>query len=132
MSEDILPEIKKWVQFDENGNQMGTSSSVDVPMGTGWHEVEEFSYGKHMILDSGMPRIMTDEEHESWEAAMLISGAKSATRHLRNVKLAESDWTESAPLSDELRNQWREYRQALRDLPEDVVDYDVVWPTPPA
>lgn len=132
MSEDTLPEIKKWVQFDENGNQIGTSSSVGVPMGTGWHEVEEFSYGKHMILDNGMPRVMTDEEHESWEAEMLISGAKSATRHLRNVKLAESDWIETAPLSDELRNQWREYRQALRDLPEDVVNYDVVWPTQPA
>jgi hypothetical protein len=132
MSEDTLPEIKKWAQFDEDGNQIGTSSSVDIPMGTGWHEVEEFSYGKHMILDNGIPRVMTDEEDESWKAAILISGAKSATRHLRDVKLAESDWIEVAPLSEELKNQWREYRQALRDLPADVVDYDVVWPTPPA
>lgn len=132
MTEDILPEIKKWVQFDEGGNQVATSTSVDTPMGIGWHEVEEFSYGKHMILDNGIPRIMTDEENESWKAEMLISGAKSATRHLRDVKLLESDWTEAAPLSEELRNQWREYRQALRDLPENVVDYSVVWPTPPA
>lgn len=131
MSEELI-EIKKWVQFDENGNQIGTSTSVNTPTGTNWHEVEEFSYGKHMILDNGAPRLMTDEEHEAWEAAMLISGAQSAVRHLRNVKLAESDWIETAPMSDELKAEWRTYRQALRDLPEDVVDYNVSWPLPPA
>jgi hypothetical protein len=131
MSEE-LDVIKKWVQFDENGNQIATTTSVDTPIGSNWHEVEEFSYGKHMILDSGAPRQMTDEEHEAWEAAMLISGAKSATRNLRNLKLAESDWIETAPMSEELKTAWREYRQALRDLPEDVVNYDVEWPLPPA
>lgn len=132
MSENIVPEIKKWVQFDSEGNQIATASLVDLPMGSGWHEVEEFSYGKHMILDNGAPRVMSDEEHESWEADILISGSKSAARHLRNVLLLESDWIEVAPLSEELKNQWREYRQALRDMPSHVVNYDVVWPTPPA
>jgi hypothetical protein len=131
MSEQI-DVIKKWVQFDINGNQVGTSTSVNTPDGDNWHEVEEFSYGKHMILDKGAPRQMTDEEHDAWEAAMLISGSRSATRHLRNIKLAESDWIENAPMSEELKTAWREYRQALRDLPEDVVDYDVEWPLPPA
>lgn len=132
MSEDTLPEIKKWVQFDEDGAQFATATSVDMPEGSNWYEIEEFSYGKHMKLDNGVPRIMTDEEHNNWEASMVISGAKSAVRHLRNVKLAESDWTETAPISEELREQWRVYRQALRDLPEDVVDYNVEWPVPPA
>lgn len=131
MSEELI-EIKKWVQFDESGNQIATSTSVNTPIGSNWHEVEEFSYGRHMILDNGAPRLMTDEEHEAWEADILITGAKSAVRHLRNVKLAESDWIETAPMSEELRAEWRTYRQALRDLPEDVVNYDVSWPLPPA
>jgi hypothetical protein len=131
MSEELYV-IKKWVQFDENGNQIGTTTSIDVPIGSNWHEVDEFVYGRHMVLDNGAPRATTDEEHTSWEAEILISGAQSAVRHLRNVKLAESDWIETAPMSEELRNQWREYRQALRDLPEDVVDYNVQWPLPPA
>jgi hypothetical protein len=131
MSEE-LEVIKKWVQFDENGNQVATTTSVNTPEGSRWHEVEEFSYGKHMILDNGAPREMTEEEHEDWAAGMLISGSQSAVRHLRNVKLAESDWIETAPMSEELKTAWREYRQALRDLPEGVVDYNVVWPTPPA
>lgn len=131
MSEE-LDVIKKWVQFDEAGNQIGTASSVDTPLGSGWYEVEEFSYGKHMKLDNGVPRVFTEEEHAAWEADILISGAKSAARHLRNVKLSESDWTESAPMSEELKEQWREYRQALRDLPDGVVDYNIEWPVPPA
>lgn len=132
MTEEILPEIKKWVQFDEAGNQIGTTTSVDTPDGSRWYEIEEFSYEKHMKLDNGTPRVMTDEEHNTWKADILISGAQSAVRHLRNAKLAETDWIETAPMSEELREQWREYRQALRDLPEDVVDYNVEWPVPPA
>jgi hypothetical protein len=130
--EDILPEIKKWVRFNEVGEQIETSTSVVKPEGDLWIEIDEFVYGRHMILDNGVPRVMTDVEHADWEANMLITGAKSAVRHLRNVKLAESDWTETAPMSDELKQAWREYRQALRDLPEDVVDYNVEWPLPPA
>ncbi|MFZ9783706.1 MAG: phage tail assembly chaperone [Candidatus Nanopelagicaceae bacterium] len=124
--------IKKWVQFDENGNEIGTTTSVEVPLGSNWFEIEEFSYGRRMKLDAGAPRILTDEEHAAWEAEILLSGALSDARNLRNVKLAESDWIEAAPLSDELKEQWRTYRQALRDLPESVVDYNVEWPVPPA
>jgi hypothetical protein len=132
MSEDTLPEIKKWVQFDESGNQIGTSSNSSQPEGENWYEIEEFSYGRHMILDNNIPRVMSDEEHDSWEASILISGAKSAVRDLRNAKLADSDWTEAAPLPEATKTLWKEYRQALRDLPENVVDYNVEWPIAPA
>lgn len=132
MSEQELPEIKKWAQFDENGMQIATASLVEKPSGERWYEIDEFSYGRHMVLENDIPRIMTDEEHDAWSANMLITGAKSAVRHLRNAKLAESDWIENAPMTDELRQAWRDYRQALRDLPEDVVDYNVEWPLPPA
>ena len=125
-------EIKKWVQFDEEGNEISTTASVDVPLGSNWFEIEEFSYGKRMKLDAGAPRIMTDEEQAAWAADILLSGALSDARNLRNVKLSESDWTEVAPMSEELKEQWRVYRQALRDLPESVIDYNVEWPVPPA
>jgi hypothetical protein len=37
----------------------------------------------------------------------------------RNKLLQESDWTEfpHVPMTDERREEWRAYRQALRDLP---------------
>jgi|YNPBryunderm2012_1023409.scaffolds.fasta_scaffold62590_1 hypothetical protein len=41
-------------------------------------------------------------------------------REERNRLLAESDWTQmpDAPLDERTRQAWREYRQALRDLPQ--------------
>lgn len=41
-------------------------------------------------------------------------------RALRNMMIKNSDWTQIADnsLTDEMRQQWREYRQYLRDFPE--------------
>lgn len=55
----------------------------------------------------------------------------------RNAKLYSSDWTQlpDAPLTQEEKTDWTNYRQALRDVPQNNVGVtsldDVVWPTPP-
>jgi hypothetical protein len=49
----------------------------------------------------------------------------------RNNFLLKSDWTQvaDAPVDQAV---WAEYRQALRDLPENTIDFEnPVWPTPP-
>lgn len=54
-----------------------------------------------------------------------------AIRIKRNSLLAGSDWTQipDAPVD---KNAWAEYRQALRDLPQNTIDPEnPVWPTPP-
>ena len=45
-------------------------------------------------------------------------------RALRNYRLAECDWTQipDAPLTVEKKQQWQQYRQALRDLPENTLE----------
>ena len=42
-----------------------------------------------------------------------------ALRHMRNILLRESDWTQftDSPLSESKKNEWKIYRQNLRDLP---------------
>lgn len=42
----------------------------------------------------------------------------------RTLLLSKSDWTQAAdsPLSEQEKQAWREYRQALRDLPNDYAD----------
>jgi hypothetical protein len=52
----------------------------------------------------------------------------------RDWTLAKSDrkmlW--DSGLTDEQRQQWAAYRQALRDLPENITDPErPVWPEPP-
>ena len=68
---------------------------------------------------------------------------KEDIREKRNKLLAESDWTSmpDIPLSDEKRNEWKVYRQELRDITDNMgitIDNfqtfnvnDIVWPTKP-
>ena len=41
-------------------------------------------------------------------------------RKYRNRRLAQSDWTQAAdsPLSDAKKQEWAEYRETLRNLPQ--------------
>ena len=49
----------------------------------------------------------------------------------RNAELAASDWTQVADAACD-KAAWAEYRQALRDLPDNTTDpREAVWPTPP-
>jgi hypothetical protein len=55
-------------------------------------------------------------------------------RRQRNRLLSMSDWTQipDTRLDDSARQQWREYRDALRDLPSNSPDpCQVTWPVPP-
>lgn len=61
--------------------------------------------------------------------------AWAVLRAERNRRLARSDWTvlPDSPLSPEKVAEWKVYRQALRDLPENTTDpANPVWPAPPA
>lgn len=42
----------------------------------------------------------------------------SALRQMRDILLKECDWTQTldCPLSDEIKNDWRIWRQGLRDI----------------
>lgn len=49
----------------------------------------------------------------------------------RNALLSDSDWTQlnDAPLSEEDKEKWKQYRQALRDLPQDYPETSkLTWP----
>jgi len=54
-------------------------------------------------------------------------------RAIRNSLLTETDWTQvkDSPLSPEKKAEWKNYRQALRDL-TDIDDLTtIVWPVKP-
>ena len=55
-------------------------------------------------------------------------------RRKRNLILSRTDWTQmpDAPLDAAKKEEWKVYRQQLRDLPANTVDpRQVEWPTPP-
>ena len=58
-------------------------------------------------------------------------------RHKRNQFLSESDWTQvnDVPFSESKKEEWKKYRQELRDITENLVveiDMDIKWPTKPS
>ena len=58
-----------------------------------------------------------------------------ALRHYRDILLRESDWTQftDSPLSESKKNEWKIYRQSLRDLPATESDPEnATFPTKPS
>jgi hypothetical protein len=58
----------------------------------------------------------------------------SNIQEARNYLLKQCDWTQlvDVPLSDEDKEKWSTYRQALRDITKNFTNPDqVIWPTPP-
>lgn len=56
-------------------------------------------------------------------------------RAQRNSLLTLCDWTQlpDAPLTDGEKQEWAEYRQALRDVPEQTgFPENVIWPSTPS
>ena len=59
----------------------------------------------------------------------------SALRHMRDILLKESDWTQftDSPLTDSKKTEWKTYRQNLRDIPATASDAEnPTWPTKPS
>lgn len=76
-------------------------------------------------IDPRTPADLKAETHASW----------SRLRAERDRRLAATDWTQfpDAPLTDEQRDAWRDYRQALRDLTDTIQDPAAPeWPAMPA
>jgi hypothetical protein len=118
----IQMETRRWHEFPTDNTEDGSE----------WFEVPEtFTGERHMTYNDGSPRLMTDEEHAGWQAGINLSGALNVGRAKRSQLLKLSDWVETSSMSDEKKEEWRVYRQALRDLPETITDYDIVYPTEP-
>ena len=58
----------------------------------------------------------------------------AVVRAERDAKLAASDWTQlpDVPLTAEQVQEWRTYREALRNVTSQSDPFNIVWPTPPA
>ena len=73
--------------------------------------------------------VATIEELE----AVKLELDKEYVRNSRNRLLIESDWTQNRDVVLSNDAEWKIYRQALRDLPENTTDWtNPPWPTKPS
>lgn len=55
----------------------------------------------------------------------------SIVRYKRDQGLLSSDWTQLPDVPLATKEAWAVYRQALRDITEQVDPFNIVWPAPP-
>lgn len=91
------------------------------------------TYDSIEMLDGNIKPSLEDFKSK-YEELKNVTIPFETLRMERNVKLSNSDWTinNDSPLSQEKIEEWKVYRQALRDLPANTTDPEnPVWPTPP-
>ena len=83
----------------------------------------------------GVVIAMTDEEIAELNAnapteAEILAQKWDHIRRERNYKLSLTDWRASSDLT--LSDEWKTYRQALRDVPTQSDPDNITWPTEPS
>jgi hypothetical protein len=120
-----------FIKFSEEGFQEEFVNSEESP-GLGWHEVDEIE-GLLYQLKNNIPTPMTEQELSDYRDGLTLQSTLRYVRDERDQRLIKSDWTQllNSNLSDEKKNEWETYRQALRDMPDTVTGPEVVWPEEP-
>jgi hypothetical protein len=90
----------------------------------------------HATAEGNIP--FTAQEEAEWEAeaAAYAAGADSRkadeVRAERNTKLASTDWTQAADVTQAIKDSYVSYRQELRDVPsQSGFPWTVTWPDAP-
>ena len=89
------------------------------------------------VID-GVVSDMTSEEEATFRAGLPSDSEIAASklemlRIERNAKLAETDWTQSRDITLSNDDDWKKYRQELRDITKTYKSLeDVKWPTAPS
>jgi hypothetical protein len=68
------------------------------------------------------------------ESAEIAAQKAKQVRNERNTKLTQCDWTQldDTPLDNLAKSAWANYRQALRDVPDQAgFPFNVTWPVQP-
>ena len=91
--------------------------------------ITDFQTGKTEIVE------FTDTEKleiEYYNNHIASIQAMENLRTRRNELLTESDWTQSRDILLSNDEEWKTYRQQLRDLPKNTDPMNPVWPTKPS
>ena len=88
-------------------------------------------------LETGKTEIVEFTDTEKLEAEYYNSHiapkeSMESLRMRRNQLLTESDWTQSRDVFLSNDEEWKIYRQQLRDLPKNTDPMNPVWPTKPS
>lgn len=91
-------------------------------------------------VEEGIPQLIDGIYKQIWietpateeEIRLKIENRWEVVREIRNKLLIDSDWTvlPDSPISSSL-DDWKVYRQSLRDITEESNPFEISWPMPP-
>lgn len=94
------------------------------------------------IIDDSITEVPVDHFHDYVDGKLvstpinksaILESTLSGVRHQRDLELKQSDWTQGVDVPDSIKLPYQTYRQALRDLPSTITEYnqDITWPEKP-
>ena len=85
-------------------------------------------------VDSGKVYTVKVESTTSDEQTDLTNQQWVNVRSERDFKLQETDWivTKASETGVAVSDEWKTYRQALRDVPTQSDPFNITWPTEPS
>tara|TARA_B100000282_G_C31649087_1_gene452153 strand:- start:97 stop:537 length:441 start_codon:yes stop_codon:yes gene_type:complete len=81
-------------------------------------------------VENGKAYTVKVESTTAEEQAELTNKKWIEIREIRNQILKDTDWRASSDLT--LSDAWKNYRQALRDVPTQSDPFNITWPTEPS
>jgi hypothetical protein len=106
--------LRDWYFVDSPIVPVTPGIHVEVPEGLSWNDV------KGVQGEDGTVALVEDPV----KVQSRLDATWTALRAERNARLAACDWTQlvDAHLSQDKKDAWAAYRQALRDLPDVISD----------
>ncbi len=107
------------------GAQPKTTPPYETVVRQGIEEIDGKWFKKYVIGP-----IFNNEEDEKAYKLRIDNEASKNIRKTRNNLISKSDWMACSDVI--MSDEWKEYRQALRDIPEQKgFPHSVDWPTQP-
>jgi hypothetical protein len=99
--------------------------------------IKPYDYTKN--ITEGTPNLIDGVYYQNWiqsnateeEINYRIENQWEEIRVQRNQLLSECDWTQLADVSTEIKSNWIEYRQSLRDITSQPNPFSITWPVKP-
>lgn len=115
-------EIKRRISTSQEGILINVFDGEDYIEG-------EYSDETYIVVNG-----VAQQKPKSELDAIAAERATAQMKMRRDMLLNASDFTQvpDAPFTSEQQQAWRVYRQALRDLPDNISDiFNIAWPVEP-
>ena len=123
-----------WIPSNVNAVHWdGSKGEVEYTDGTPNAEITEIGIWNQAVTDHTNEKTRLDNLYKSTNP--FPTDSTVLLRLQRDDLLNQSDWTQvpDSPLTTDKQNEWKTYRQALRDLPANTSDpANPTWPTQPS